>query len=298
MNAAEIIRPAFVPGVYTRHELANADYHAIDALSASGTKRIMQSPLHYRYDREHSTEPTDAMLMGTALHCAVLEPDRFEDEVIAVPDDAPRRPAARSANAKKPSLETLDALDFWRDFDRRAAGKTVLKAEAFEKVRHMAASVQRLPAVQTYLCDGEAEYSMLWNDARLGIPCKCRFDYLRPDGIALDLKSCQDASPEGFARAVAQFKYHWQAAFYNNGHEHVRDASLRVFLFIAVESVAPYCAASYVLEPNAIAFGANRVEEAMLLYRQATETGYWRGYSEKIQPVRLPRWATTLVESY
>lgn len=298
MSAGEIIRPAFVPGVYTRHELANADYHAIDALSASGTKRIMQSPMHYRYDREHPTEPTDAMLIGTALHCAVLEPERFADDVIVIPGDAPRRPAARSVNAKKPSVETLDALAFWRDFDGRAAGKTVLKQEAFEKVQYMAAAVMRHPVYETYLCEGEAEYSMLWEDARLRIPCKCRFDYLRPDGIALDLKSCQDASADGFARSVAQFKYHWQAAFYNNGHEHVRDESLRAFLFIAVESVAPYGCAVYALEPNAIAYGLNRVEEAMLLYRQVRETGYWRGYSEQIQPLRLPKWATTLVPSY
>lgn len=282
----------FVPGVFT--DMPHERYLSLDALSASGIKRILQSPMHYKYDREHPTEATESMLLGTALHMAVLEPDRYADSVIVIPEDAPARPTSRQWTAAKPSPASLAAMQWWTEFETRAAGKLLLKPEQAAKVEGMAGAVRRHPVHDELLRDGTPETSFLWRDARLDIACKARFDYLRDDGIALDLKSCVDASPDGFMRSVAQFKYHYQEAHYRNGHEHLRNESLRAFVFIAVENTAPYGCAVYVIEPNAIMFALDRVEEASILYAHCQKTGYWRGYSERILPIALPRWATTL----
>jgi exodeoxyribonuclease VIII len=292
-DAVEAEAPAvpFEPGIRT--DLPHEDYLKIAALSASGIKRVLQSPMHYRYDQDNPSEPTDSMLIGTALHMAVLEPDRFAADLLVIPDDAPKRPTAVQRRALKPSPAALESIRFWSDFEASAQGKLVLNAEQLAQVRGMAGAVQRHPAHGELLRDGAAEVSMQWRDARLDIPCKARFDYLRDDGIAIDVKSCVDASPEGFARAVTSFKYHYQNAWYNTAHEHLRDASLRAFVFIAVENTAPYGCAAYVIEPNAIAFGARRCEDAMLLYKQSLDTGYWRSYPERVQPIVLPRWATS-----
>lgn len=294
VDAPEASVPAvpFEPGVRT--DVPHDDYLKIDALSSSGIKRILQSPMHYRYDQDNPSEPTDSMLIGTALHMAVLEPDRFAAQLLVIPDDAPKRPTATQLKAAKPSPAALESIRFWSEFDTRAKGRLVLTAEQLAKVQGMAGAVRRHPVHGELLRDGAAEVSLQWRDARLDIPCKARFDYLRDDGIGIDLKSCVDASPDGFARAVTSFKYHYQNAWYNTGHEHLRDASLRAFVFIAVENTAPYGCAVYVLESNAIAFGARRCEDAMLLYKQAVETGYWRGYSERVNPIVLPRWATSI----
>ena len=287
-------RPAvpFVPGMTT--DLSHEDYLRVEALSASGIKRILQSPMHYDFDRTQPRTETESMLVGTALHMAVLEPARFATSYAVAPDDAPRRPTAAQLNAKSPSATTVEAVRYWAKFDQETEGKTLLTAEQAARVEGMARAIRRHPAHDEFLCDGAPEVSLMWEDARLRIPCKARFDYLRPDGIAIDLKSCQDASLDGFARAVATFRYHYQHAWYNNGHEHVNGRSLKAFLFFAVESVAPFGCAVYVLPSNAVLFGNDRCEEAMLLYAQARKTGYWRGYSEKIQPLALPRWATTI----
>ena len=286
----------FVPGVFT--DLPHDDYLKLDALSSSGIKRLLQSPMHYQYDREHPKEATDSMLIGTALHMAVLEPDRYADSVIVVPDDAPKRPTSAQWRAAKPSPASVAAMQWWTEFESRAAGKLLLDAEQAAKVEGMAGAVRRHPVHDELLRDGTPETSFLWRDARTELPCKARFDFLRNDGIALDLKSCMDASPEGFVRSVSTFRYHIQNAFYNSAHEHLRDASLRAFIFIAVENIAPYGCACYVLEPNAIMFGASRCDEAILLYAEAKRSGYWRGYSQRINPLTLPRWATTVTPSY
>jgi len=282
----------FVPGVRT--DLEHADYLKVDALSASGIKLILQSPMHYRFDKDNPSEATDSKLMGTALHMAILEPERFAGSVVVIPEDAPKKPTAAQWRAKKPSPDSLAAMAWWLDFNAKCEGKTVLTDELAKKVEGMAASVRRHPIHDEMMSAGHSEVSFFWRDARLDIPCKARFDRLNDSAFAFDVKSCQDASPEGFARSVASFKYHYQAAWYGNGHEHLRDESLRAFLFVAVESVAPYGCAVYVLESNAIAFGAARCEEAMLLYKQARDTGYWRGYPERVNPIVLPRWATSI----
>lgn len=300
VTAASAAPPArvvpFEPGI--REDLPNEDYHLIDALSATGIKRILQSPMHYKFDRDNPREQTDSMLLGTALHMAILEPDLYAKHVVVVPEDAPKRPTAAQLRAAKPSPAAVEAIQFWEKFDRQAEGKLVLSDEQLQKVEGMAGAVRRHPIHDAMLCDGRPELSLQWLDARLGIPCKCRYDYLRNDGIALDLKTCTDASPDGFLRSVTQFKYHYQEAHYRNGHEHLFNESPRAFIFIAVENVAPYGCAAYVIEPNAIQFALNRVEEAMLLYKQARETGFWRGYTSKVLPLTLPRWAITLTPSY
>ena len=137
----------------------------------------------------------------------------------------------------------------------------------------MIRAVKAHPAVEWLMSEGDPEVSFQWNDAHWNVPCKCRFDWLRPDGIAMDLKTTVDASPEEFPRAVASFKYHLQNRWYDIGHEHLRDESLRGFAFVAVENVAPYGVAVYTIEPNALAFANGRIEEALMRYKNARDRG-------------------------
>lgn len=282
----------FEPGVRT--DLPHADYLRVQALSASGIKRLLQSPMHYRYEQDHPTEATESMVIGTALHMAILEPERFAQEVIAVPADAPKRPTSAQWGAAKPSPSSQAAMEWWAAFNAEAAGKLVLTAEQAAKVEGMAGSVRRHPIHDEMMGSGHSEVSFFWRDARLGIPCKARFDRLNESGFGFDVKSCQDASRDGFTRAITSFQYHIQEAHYRNGHEHLRDASLRAFLFVAIESAPPHGCAVYIIEPNAVRFALDRVEEAMVLYSHCLKTGYWRGYSQQVMPIVLPRWATSI----
>lgn len=293
----ELVLPpdqVFTPGIRT--DLANEDYHRIEALSSTGIKRILQSPMHYRWDFLNPDESTTAAkTMGSALHMGILEPNRFDSgAILTIPEDAPNRPTSRTMKAAKPSPASLAAMDYWADFDRRGQGKIVLTEAQAAVVQGMVNSARRHPLYAELFSGGQSEVSYQWTDARLEIPCRCRFDYLRADHLAVDLKSTRDASPEGFARAVASYSYHIQEAHYRNGFEHLHTHSVSGFVFFAIENEAPFGCAIYVLQPNAINFALDRVEAAMLLYAQARKSGYWRGYSEQVQPIVLPRWAVSL----
>ena len=61
-------------------DLSNRDYHAHPAISKSGLDLISRSPAHYRY--RAPKEPSRAMEIGTAIHTALLEPDRYAAEYV------------------------------------------------------------------------------------------------------------------------------------------------------------------------------------------------------------------------
>ena len=59
-------------------ELSNEEYHRIDGISASGLKQAWKDPKLYFLRDRLMRIPSPALTMGTALHEAVLEPDKFD----------------------------------------------------------------------------------------------------------------------------------------------------------------------------------------------------------------------------
>jgi hypothetical protein len=111
-----------------------------------------------------------------------------------------------------------------------------------ERIQKMTKSVRRHPGASLFLnMAGAAEESFYWIDEATGLLCKCRPDYRIPERrILVDLKSCEDASPEAFARTIFNYTYYIQAGFYLDGVSQVLAEPYRTFIFIAVEKTPPY----------------------------------------------------------
>ncbi len=259
-----------------RLDMPAADYHAAEALSASGAKKLLRSPAHYRLARTQQSEPTDAMRFGTAVHTLVLEPHR-SDEIVVMPAFNSRSAAGKSER------------DEWL---ARHAGCQAFDAATYDRVRRCADAVLAHPAAVELLA-GRREVSLFWRDGHLDVPCKSRFDALREDGGIGDLKTTRNASPDGFRREIGAYQYHLQAAFYWLAHESVLDRSPPFFAFVAVENDAPFGVGCYVLQSDAIRAGMRLVNQAMARYRQCLDAGAWPGYDELVQPISAPRWALT-----
>src|SRR5690606_12577178 len=81
------------------------------------------SPAHFwHYVHEPHDDSTKETDFGRMYHCASLEPDVFGTTYAVMPEDAPRD-LRRFRNAKKPSDETLRAIEWWDEFEARNAGK-------------------------------------------------------------------------------------------------------------------------------------------------------------------------------
>lgn len=281
---------SFTPGVFDAMD--SAKYHRVEALSASGCKKMLRSPAHFRLMRDTPNQPTAAMEFGTTVHDGVLEPAAFSNRVVCVPDDAPNRPTKAQRNAKKPSPESLAAIDYWNTFDALNAGRIVLSAADFNRARCCIDAVNAHPTARALLADAVVETSLMWHDGATGVPCKARID-ARNHGGLIDLKTTSDASPDGFARQAASLLYHVQAAFYFYGAEHVLNATPGFFGFVCVESEPPYAVACYSIPSNALQAGKRLADDAINRYAHALRVGAWQGYSERVETLRFPKWALT-----
>jgi exodeoxyribonuclease VIII len=109
----------FAPGIY--RNMAREVYDRIPALSSTVIKKwikLQSVPSVFKHWVDHRWEeqPTEALLLGSALDCLRLENGLFASKFITVPPDAPKRPSSVQRNAKKPSPETVGAIAWWNRF--------------------------------------------------------------------------------------------------------------------------------------------------------------------------------------
>lgn len=256
--------------------LSHADYHSHPAVSKSGLDRLDKSPAHFRAYLDGEDKDTEAKRFGRLCHLAILEPERFPVETAVAPDVNRRTKAGREE---------------WDEFCRLNAGLEIVTAEDLETLRHIQESVLSHPTAGALLSyQGHAEVSAFWTDHETGVACRCRPDKVFGGGVIVDLKSARDASPKGFARAVAEHRYHVQEAFYLDGFTEA-GGSADTFLFIAFEKEAPFAVCVHQLQPDDLALGR-------MLYRQNLETlarcrrdNHWPAYADDIVQITLPAWA-------
>jgi exodeoxyribonuclease VIII len=250
---------------------SNADYHADPAISASHLHAVAASPYHYwsRFlnpDRPPSVQ-TAAMKLGSLTHCAVLEPDELSSRYgICLP---------RNTKAGKEM-----------EGEMIAAGIEAVTASEMEQAMAMAGSVRSHQAAAALLRDGKAEQSFWWDDTPTGLRCKCRPDWYTGNTI-VDLKTTTDASPKGFARSVAQWRYAIQQNHYLAGTFAER------FVFIAVEKTYPYAVGVYELDEAAALYGETERRNNLQTIADCRAISEWPGYGNTIQPLGLPAWALT-----
>ena len=271
-------------------KISNAEYHALDYVSKSHLDEVNKSAFHYwdRYINPDRVipEPTKQMLLGSAMHTMVLEPELFEKEYLVESANAPKRPTAAQLNAKKPSTQTLDAIAYWKKFDEKANGKNLISIDDYERLTIMRKRIFDHPAASTILnMSGVTEQSYQWKDSQTGEICKSRPDFHTDDGtLIVDLKTTSDASELGFQKSVHNFRYHVQAGFYLRSIEEAQQ-----FVFIAVESKPPYLVAVYNASTDMINAGNRVADKNLATLAQCRKTGKWTGYSEEITTLDLPR---------
>jgi hypothetical protein len=260
----------------------NTEYHAHPAISKSHLDQVAKSPLHYwaRYLDPNRVvpEPTPAMAIGSAVHTHVLELDQWDARYVSAPDGIDRRTKAGKAE--------------WEAFTTAATGRTVLPKADADLVMRMAHSVFSHPAAAMLLAlPGKAETTHMWTDAATGLECKCRPDWLTDDGrLMVDLKTTEDASPRGFAKSIAQWRYHVQASWYLDGIEQATGTRPEQFLFLCVEKKAPYAVAVYAADAEMIAAGAHTAARDLDVLATCKAANAWPGYSDQIEPISLPPW--------
>lgn len=231
-------------------------YHQNSATGSTKLKKIYTKTLLHALTEEVN-EDSPSLIMGSGLHCAVLEPERFSTEFIVSPKFDRRTKEGKEASAR---------------FEEQAIGKTIIDPDQMNLIQGMKDAIMAHPVALEMLTGGEAEYSYYAKDPETGLELKCRPDY-HNGGALIDVKTTADASFEGFARQIGNLAYHLQAAFYLDVFNASQGTNYKDFFFIAVENKAPHAVAVYRLDENHIEAGRKAYRKALNRYAEFINSG-------------------------
>lgn len=286
-----------IEGIYIGME--NEVYHALPAYSSSQLKLLVKkSPAHFyrKYisdiDRGRTVSKSlqrtyDA---GTYGHELILEPHGFYDRYYRdiVPADYPnaiRTVAEMHAlveklnipdvpkSAKKDRLmsELLavdPTLQFWdtvlEEHNSKTSykGKTAIDAIVWDDAHRVHETCRDNLDADALIQDGLPEISFIARCPETGLWLKCRFDWLRFDCIAVDVKTTLSTDPDAFAKQAGNLGYHIQEAFYTYVAS-LLEVNLGAFIFACIEYVDADLCEVYDLE---------RKDESMIKFKEGLHT--------------------------
>ena len=274
-------------------DMSYDQYAALPGVRSGTLNGFAKTPAHVRYALDHGgKDPTPALERGWLLHLAVLEPDRYVNEVAVAPKIDRRTKAGKNA---------------WAFFVDDHPGATIITEQTATDIECMRRSVTAHPIVKEYLAQsGKNEMTYTWSEKVDGrqIACKARIDRVAQMGgwpVVADLKTARDGSPRGISRAAAEFGWHVQAAHYVAGLDVLAPippgVPYRRFIHIVVENTPPFCSAVYELDDDARETGDLLRKRYLRQWAECNATDDWPGYPTEIDYVGLPRWAVRVEES-
>lgn len=254
-----------------------SNYWTHPGVSQSQLRDFARSPMHYHarhVARTAEVAETAAMRFGTALHTAVLEPDVYASRYVTRTWDARTKEGKAARDAAT------------------ARGLIALDDDDADKIASMVASLTAHPLASRILASRtHVEHPIAWECPTTGAACKGRPDaHVTIDGRSalVDVKTTEDASPASFARSIATYAYHIQAAHYLAGWCEVM-APVDAFVFIAIEKSAPYAVGVYELSESTLATGDERRIDLLTRLAECRTADRWPGY--EAQTIDLPAWA-------
>lgn len=251
-------------------DLPEEEYRSAKGWNYSLIKEFMKSPKHYKYALENPSVPTPSMLLGTATHCAILQPEDFAKKYVVAPEGLDGRTAEAKALKKQAA-----------DMGASLTDACVLK---------MKDSVYANKSAVEIINGAITERAIFWEN-EMGT-CKCKVDIWNAEkGILADLKTTDSVLPSDFANSIARLKYYIQAAHYIQGVQ-ATGAKVNDYLIVALENKPPYDCVVYRLGADAIIQGMGILSNIYESLAFCEATNDWAGVSDQIEDIELPKWAT------
>lgn len=277
------------------YDVPEADYHKgvhdgeVPRLTQSVAKILLErSPLHaYHYHPSlggKSRPVTKAMDRGTLIHAALLGTG---PEIVVVNYDNWRTNDAKAQ----------------RD-EAREVGRLPVLAKEFEPVMEAAEIIRGRLADRGFALDGKSEVSMYWQETATGgasAQARGRLDH-KPASksfVVYDIKTTNDASPDGLRSHVFRFGGDIQAAAYLSALEKEwGEEGQWSFYSIYIEQEPPYGIVPVKLSGHYLEIGRRRWQKAIDIWSECVRANEWPDYNNS-QPVNLepPAWVVEQAEA-
>jgi hypothetical protein len=263
------------------HDISNTEYHSHPGLSFTGIKQFSETPASYQAYLRTEKDPTDDQRLGTLVHMMVLEPETVEKRITVID--------GTWAHKIKEKVE-----------EARAAGLFPCKTKEVDKARAMSSAVLSHPSVKRIFEKGKAEQSIYWKEQvrtpsgdLAEVLCKCRPDWMRDDGLLVDLKWFNNLNLRALEKQIFRQKYYMQSAWYLRGAGTVLGRRLNAFAHIFISEADPYLCRVVILNDAAIEKGEEEALAQLPRFAECTRSGIWPGYPDSIETLTLPDYAWT-----
>jgi exodeoxyribonuclease VIII len=283
----EKLNPADVPpGVYLGMDFDT--YGALPFVNASKLKGFHEAtPAHARAAMSEDTE-TKAKNLGHAIHLALLEPARYQAEMLVIPKVDRRTKAGKAA---------------WAAFEAKAGERLMLTDEESLTIKGIQAAISQNETAKALLTNkGLSEVTLVWDEwASTGAPIRCknrldRYTSLEGWPVIVDIKSLGwPASRHTWEREAYKFGYWFQAPFYVDGMDAINPLpegsdAYRRFMWIACETKPPHCVRVFEADNDAMQWGRDQYQASLRKWAKAQEAGSWEGWDGGVELAGLPGW--------
>lgn len=252
-----------------------SEYREKPGVNASAIKKGKVSIKHMRTEMTRSDdEPTPAMVLGTMVHQALLEPEKFSKVI---------------------SWEGDRRTKEWKLFEAMNAGATIIRQADMDKITRIREEVAKNPVASAILekaiKNKSVEKSIFWSDQAYG-EAKARIDILNlEDGIICDVKTAADITPEGFGRAFLNMAYDLQFGWYAECVKKQTGVKMQCCA-LAIESDEPFDVVVYMIPADVVEEARNEALEIASLYRLCESEGKFPGVVGGFcADIVLPKWS-------
>jgi hypothetical protein len=282
------------------------EYAAVDALNGSKIVHMRRSPMKYRHEIDNPSPASPAMVLGSAAHRLILEPDLVGEFAVwgLVEDQKVRRGKV------------------WDAFQAANEGKMIVTAAEQESMVGVAVGARRNLPLRKYVnAYGTTEVSMFWRHPHTGRRFKARLDKIIVELFAdggeavvevhdriktvrkpvakhtiVDLKTTRDCRDFRFGPQAYQLGYVVKMAHYWEGYRTLTGIEPAIKLG-AIEDKPPFESALYNVPRELILLGLEERDNLVNRIEECEKSGIWPARQEDEQDLVMPPWASTEAET-
>ena len=242
-----------------KYQISDDEYRKAKGLANSDALMMINNPSDIKWSEKAKRDNTKTQTadFGTALHCKVLEPNRFDDLIFVS--------SVKGRSTKK-----------FEEEQKENKGKIVLTQEELNLINNMFDSIYSHPTANELLsAQGDCESSIFVNDSELDVLLKCRpdKDCFKKIKCLIDLKTTANIddwrSDQKWINPLYKFNYGHQASYYLDICEQHYNMEADSFIFIAVEKNTT--------------FGRHRVGVFQISKYELIELGFWGSHRNNIE---------------
>lgn len=253
------------------------DYFKREGLSQSQLKDFAVSPALYKLRQQEPRIETEAMMIGSAVHAAILEPEIFNKKYMM---------GKKFDRRKKAGREQFTL------FVAENSDKIFLTEEQYDSISKMRDSVYDHPKARDVLSlKMEAEKEIFFEMD--GVACKAKLDAVVPEIKAvIDFKTARTSSAESFKRDMVNLGYDLQAYWYYEAYKAAYGSYPAYYAFIVVSKEEPYPVGFFEVDTQFLDRGRYYAQKYLAKYKECVASNIWpKNESEDVIRINTPDWA-------